>query len=222
MGAIYTDYHTANYKIRTHWNVHPNRADPSPILRLVVVVLFVESQATVSAGMVAGLIQIDEHSRMTERSVSAVARDHPIMTQDRRRIGNQIDRELIVDLLFPVHESGQSVVILFPHLLAEKEFAQTICGRFGRENSSALNIATHFGKQSLVHLLPQNLHFKLRDSPASCASSSLLLSTSHPGRPPPCARPAPSVLTRRQKRLSRRTLMIFWAAVSSWSSVAGS
>lgn len=81
-----------------------------------MVVLLIESQATVSARMVARLIEVDEHSRMAERSVAAVARDHPIVAQDWRCVGNQVDRELLVDLLLPVQESGQSVVVLFPHL----------------------------------------------------------------------------------------------------------
>lgn len=81
-----------------------------------MVIFLVESQAAVSARMVAGLIQIDEHSRMTQRSVSAITGDHPVGAQDRRCVRNQIDGELFVDLFLSVQEPRKSVVVFFPHL----------------------------------------------------------------------------------------------------------
>ena len=84
----------------------------------MMMVFLVESQATVAARMVTGLIEIDEHTRMAQRSVAAVAGDHTLRAQDWRCILNQIDRELLVDLFLSVQESRQSIVIFLEHLLA--------------------------------------------------------------------------------------------------------
>lgn len=67
--------------------------------------VLVEAQATVAAGMIAGLIQIDEDARMAKRTIAAIAEGIPRLNSLRRRVGDQINRKTRIYFLLLAGEA---------------------------------------------------------------------------------------------------------------------
>lgn len=69
-----------------------------------MIMLLVETEATIATRMVARLVEVDEHARVTQWSAAAVARDLASLHRRRWNLGNQIDGHTRIHLQGEVNE----------------------------------------------------------------------------------------------------------------------